>query len=227
MILFVQNDPAVPAGRYAQLLDAWQVPCATWRPDRGASPPDFEPLAGVLVLGGYMGVHDGETCPCLATVRTFMAGLLARDIPLLGICLGGQLLAAVLGGEVRSGVNGEHGCRPLQLTAAGQVDPLFAGLPPSFPVFQWHNDSFGIPPGAIHLAFSADCPGQVVRSARAWCVQFHPEVTAAIVAAWVRKSGAGTAGLTEFLRREKELAVVAESLLRNFLTIAGLTGADC
>ncbi len=222
MILFVQNDAAVPAGRFARLLDAWQVPWNTWRPDLGEIPPDFATLAAVIVLGGYMGVHEQGRYPFLATVRSFMDGLLARDIPQLDICLGGQLLAAVLGGEVRAGAGGERGCRVLRLTAAGQADPLFVGLPPAFAVFQWHNDSFAVPAGADHLAFSADCPGQVVRTGRAWGVQFHPEVTLEIVASWQRWTGAAAEVVAEFREREEALATAAEQLLRNFLRLSGL-----
>lgn len=225
MILIVQNDAAVPAGRFARLLEDWQIPRATWRPDRGEAPPAFSGLSGVIILGGYMGVHDQERYPYLTTVRQFMTGLLTRDIPQLGICLGGQLLAAVLGGEVRTATAGERGCRQLLLTDAGRADPLFAGIPAAFPVFQWHHDSFTVPPDALHLARSADCPGQAVRSARAWGVQFHPEVTPAIVASWRRKTGAPAAVVAEFREREGELAAVAKRLLDNFLAIAGLPGA--
>ena len=220
MILFVQNDDAVPAGRFASLLAVWQVPTRTWRPDRGESLPDLNTIRGVIILGGYMGVHDGARYPYLATVRTLMAELLARDIPQLGICLGGQLLAAVLGGEVRSASHGERGCHTLQLTAAGQSDPLFAGLPATVPVFQWHNDSFTLPPGALHLAMSADCPGQALRAGRAWGVQFHPEVTVEIIAAWARKCGAGPEVVAEFGACEAALAEVAQRLLGNF--VAGI-----
>lgn len=222
MILIVQNDPAVPAGRFARLLDDWQVPWKIWRPDLGQAPPEFAALKGAIVLGGYMGVHDQARYPYLATVKTFMADLLTRDIPQLGICLGGQLLAAVLGGEVRAGVGGERGCRSLLLTAAGQTDPLFAGLPPAFAVFQWHHDSFAVPPGAVHLAHSAVCPGQVIRAGRAWGAQFHPEVTPEIVAPWQLRTGAPAEVVAEFREREEELAISAVRLLRNFLALSGV-----
>ena len=221
MLLLIQNDAAVPPGLFAPLLAARRVPVATWRPFAGEPPPEPAQLSGCIVLGGYLGVQDLPSAPALAAVRRFMADLLARDLPQLGICLGGQLLADLLGAEVFAGVGGERGCQPLQLSAAGQSDPLFAGFPASFPVFQWHNDSFAIPPGAEHLAFSAACPGQALRSGRAWGVQFHPEVDAAIVASWRRKCGADPALEADFAAHRRELEAGAARLLDNFLAIAG------
>ncbi|AMV70480.1 type 1 glutamine amidotransferase [Desulfuromonas carbonis] len=221
MILFVQNHDRVPAANFATWLDQWKVPHATWRPDRDDPLPDLAPLAGVIVLGGYMGVQDQERFPFLGTVRAFMADLLAREVPQLGVCLGGQLLAAVLGGEVRPATDGEHGVRTATLTAAGRRDPLFAGLPEELPVFQWHNDSFSVPSGANHLATSVDCAGQAIRHGNAWGVQFHPEVNGEVVAAWCQQTGAAAEVAESFRRREAELATSARRLLRNFIDLTG------
>jgi GMP synthase-like glutamine amidotransferase len=223
MILFIQNDVAVPSGLYGTLLAERKVPHRLWRPFAGEAPPELSTLAGVIVLGGYMGVHEEERYPFLAVVKAFMSALLARNVPQLGICLGGQLLASVLGAEVRSATGGEHGCRTVRLTAAGRSDPLFAGLAQDFPVFEWHNDSFAVPPAAAHLAASAACPGQALRAGRAWGVQFHPEVDAGIVEAWRLRSGFGAEASNEFRRRQKDLQAGAVRLLENFLAIAGVT----
>lgn len=222
MLLVVQNDPHCPAGRYADLLDAWGVRWGLWSSYSGKAPPNFAVLAGVVVLGGFLGVRDLEHHRHLQRVRAVMAGLVERDIPQLGICLGGQLLAAVLGGVVRAGKAGEHGCRDLHLTEEGRVDPLFAGLAPGFPVFQWHNDSFAVPQCARHLARSGDCPGQALRYGRAWGIQFHPEVTAGIVEDWQCRGGTDAGCSSEFRRREQELAVPATRILENFLAVANV-----
>ncbi len=221
MILFVQNHDRVPAANFATWLDAWGIPYATWRPDRGEVPPDPAPLAGVIVLGGYMGVHDQERFPFLGAVRAFMAELLVRELPQLDICLGGQLLAAVLGGEVRPATDGEHGVGSATLTTTGRRDPLFAGLPEELPVFQWHNDSFTVPSGASHFASSPACTGQAIRSGNAWGVQFHPEVNGAVVAAWCRQAGAAAEVAETFRSREAEVAASARRLLRNFIDLTG------
>ncbi|HWI40415.1 MAG TPA: type 1 glutamine amidotransferase, partial [Verrucomicrobiae bacterium] len=81
---------------------------------------------------------------------------------------------------------GEKGVCTVSLTSAGPADPLFAGIASSFTTFQWHDDSFELPPGATHLAGSGVCPVQAFRHGRSWGVQFHPEVDAAIVECWAR-----------------------------------------
>jgi GMP synthase-like glutamine amidotransferase len=137
-------------------------------------------------------------------------------LPLLGICLGGQLLAEVCGGRVHPQRQGEHGLQPVSLTAEGRHDPLFTGIPSSFTVFEWHNDSFDIPPSALHLVSSSACPGQVFRCRNAYGLQFHPEVEPAIVNEW---AGAleKRRHADEFARHYSDLRRISLQLLNNFL----------
>ncbi len=220
----LQLDPEVPAGVFADLLAEWQVHFRLLRPDLG------EPLptggAPVIVLGGRMGVHDEEAHPFLAEVKAFMAACLASATPLLGICLGGQLLSAVAGGVVTSQSRGEKGLVAITLSGAGAADPLFAGLGSDLSAFEWHNDSFTIPPGAVPLAGSATCPGQAFRLGRAWGLQFHPEVDEAIVAAWSRGDPDREALITAFAAAAATHRALAAALLANFLDNAGLTVGD-
>lgn len=222
MILVVQNDVDCPAGLYGALLNRWAVPHGYWHPYAGEAEPSLAPWRGVIVLGGFPGVHDEVQYPFLAVVKRFMGRLVAARIPCLGICLGGQLLAQVLGGTVHARRYGEKGCRQITLTDDGRNDPLFVGLPPHVPVFQWHTDSFEIPEGALHLAFSQECIGQSLRCDKAWGVQFHPEVDTAVVAAWCGKSGANSALLAEFRAQQNSLYAVGEKLLLNFLCEAAV-----
>jgi GMP synthase-like glutamine amidotransferase len=219
----VQGDPEVPAGVFADLLNEWQVPFRILRPDLGETLA--EDSAAVIVLGGRMGAHDEAQHPFLGSVKEFMGRILAKGTPLFGICLGGQLLADVAGGVVSSNRCGEKGLVDVTLSAAGAADPLFAGIDQRFLAFQWHNDSFTIPPGAVHLADSAACPGQAFRTGNAWGVQFHPEVDSTIVAAWCGHSPAQQALVAEFAVAELAHRELARQLLGNFLTIAGLRGA--
>ena len=219
----VQGDPEVPAGVFAALLNEWQVPFRILRPDLGEALA--EDSAAVIVLGGRMGVHDGAQHPFLGSVKEFIGRILANGTPLFGICLGGQLLAEVAGGEVASNLCGEKGLVDVILSAAVAADPLFTGIDQRFLAFQWHNDSFTIPPGAVPLAGSAACPGQAFRTGNAWGVQFHPEVDSTIVAAWSGHSPARQALTAEFAAAEPAHRQLARQLLGNFLTIAGLRGA--
>jgi GMP synthase-like glutamine amidotransferase len=184
MIHIIQNHPAVPAGIFGEILRGMEAPHRTVHLYAGNSLPARAEASAVIVLGGYMGVHDVADYPFLGPLGAFMRSATEAGTPLLGICLGGQLLAQVLGGEVRSKQRSEKGLQEIRLTSAGQDDPLFAGLLPAFAAFEWHNDSFDVPPGAVHLASSAVCPGQAFRCRNAWGLQFHPEVDAAIVETW-------------------------------------------
>jgi GMP synthase (glutamine-hydrolysing) len=217
MILFVQIDPEVPAGLFARHLAERGVPHALWAAWFEPEPPPGN-CAGVIILGGRMGVHDDAVHPCLVAVKAFMAELVALDTPLLGICLGGQLLAHQLGGNFYSNFRGEKGVQPLRLTAAGERDPLFTGLPPQFPAYAWHNDSFDPPAKAQHLATSPACPGQAFRLGRAWGLQFHPEVDDVIVAAWSK--GTGSNYPAQYAAHRQELRQLALHLLDNFVALA-------
>ena len=114
--------------------------------------------------------------PFLHDLKSFIRRVVADGTPYLGICLGGQLLAAALGARVVSNRWEELGSLPVTLTAEGCCDSLFAGMPVEFDTFQWHHDSFDIPEGGVLLASSAACPHQAFRMGKyAWGVQFHPE----------------------------------------------------
>lgn len=149
-------------------------------------PADLGDHHALLVLGGFMSVHDRDRYPHLVRTEELLRRAVAGDIPVLGICLGGQLLASALGGKVTRNPVREIGPDRVALTDAGRADPLFTGLPAEIPVFQWHGETFSdLPPGAAWLASSPACAHQAFRvGRRAYGVQFHFEVTEAMVAAW-------------------------------------------
>jgi len=231
MLLIIQNDPEVPPGNFADTIGELQVPCRIVHPYSGDALPPVMEISAAIVLGGVMGVHDTGKYPFLFGVKTFIRSCVQTEIPFLGVCLGGQLLADVLGGLVTAGSPyGEKGSLPVSLTAAGEEDPLFAAIPRDFISFQWHNDSFEIPPGGTHLAFSAACPGQAFRFGPcAWGTQFHPEVDRPIVDCWARwtEETAPVADrfLADFIRTEASYLEVSRRLLGNFLQLAGLKGS--
>jgi GMP synthase-like glutamine amidotransferase len=219
MIQILQNDPRVPAGIYGRYLREKDIPHRTLHLHAGQPLPALTETSAVVVLGGYMGVHDEADYPFLVPLKRFLGDAAEAGTPLLGICLGGQLLAHVLGGEVRSRHRGEKGLHSIHLTADGQTDPLFTGLPATFTAFEWHNDSFIVPPGALHLAASAGCHGQAFRWRNAWGVQFHPEVDRDIVAVWSAKVDPEGCYAAEFAAHEAAHAAIARRLLENFLDI--------
>lgn len=219
MILIVENDPRCPPGLYGKLLWDWRVSHGVWRPYAGETAPPLRRASGVIILGGTLGVHDQASHPFLALVKAFIHEILAENLPLFGICLGAQLLAEALGAQVSSAHAGEKGCHVLTLSDAGRKDPLFAGLPDSFPAFHWHNDSFEIPEGAELLASTVDCPAQAIRYGRAWGVQFHPEIDGPIMRDWCENALDKGPLITDFQRRQFTLHLVGEQLLYNFLGV--------
>ena len=226
MLAVIQNDPEVPLGAFAGYLAEAGIRYTIIHPCRGEEFPPLKDISAVIILGGAMGVHDTDQHPFLMGLKSFIRECVAHDIPFLGICLGGQLLADVLGARVTPGSRcGEKGTLTVRLNVAGRADPLFAGLPEEFVTFQWHNDSFALPEGAILLGSSAACPNQAFRyGMSAWGIQFHPEVDREIVDCWARwdEKTAPFAGdyLAAFAAEEKAYRSASQRLLENFLGIA-------
>ena len=133
-----------------------------------------------------MGANDDDVAPWLPHERALLREAVSREIPTLGICLGGQLLAAANGGRVRaSPEQAEIGAQLVAKRTAAATDPLFGPLPITPDVLQWHYDAITVlPAGAVHLASSPVCENQAFRLGRlAWGVQFHIETTPELVRA--------------------------------------------
>ena len=188
-VLVVLNSPTSTMGR----LERW-LPEAGLEPvlTPGAElPENLDGFAGVVLLGGGYLPDDDLHHPFLARERRLTTEALARGVPLLGLCLGGQLLAHVTGGTVtaRSGET-ERGMCPLTVLPAAADDPVFGDLPgvPDEPLWmiENHEDSVtALPPSATLLVSSGDCPVQAFRVGdRAWGLQFHPEARPERVATW-------------------------------------------
>jgi GMP synthase-like glutamine amidotransferase len=228
MLTIIQNDPEVLLGAYADYLAELELPYRLFHPYLGEMLPEAVEVSAVIVLGGAMGVHDTDRHPFLREVNCFIGGAIAQELPFLGICLGGQLLAHLLGAPVDSNSPfGEKGTLPVTLTDDGKADPLFAGVDREFVTFQWHNDSFAVPEGGVLLASSPACPNQAFRyGSNAYGIQFHPEVNREMVAEWSSWTPATAARTSEFLAgfdsRAAEYRSASRRLLVNFLRIARL-----
>ncbi|SDI18050.1 Glutamine amidotransferase class-I [Sinosporangium album] len=130
-------------------------------------------------MGGPMGALDDADHPHLGAERALLTAAVARGIPLLGVCLGAQLLAAALGGEISRGPALEIGYGDVALTGEGTADPVLGPQGPSLPVFHWHGDTFTLPAGAVRLASTDAYLNQAFRVGdRAYGFQFHVEVDA-------------------------------------------------
>jgi GMP synthase (glutamine-hydrolysing) len=152
--------------------------------------PDAEPsidrYRGLVVLGGPMNVEDQAARPHLRTELRAIEAALKQDKPVLGICLGAQLLAHVLGAPVQRHHQPEIGWYRLQTTAAAAGDPVLSPLAPHSPIFQWHSRSFALPADAVHLARTDSCEQQAFRWGRsAYGFQFHLEMDLALIERWL------------------------------------------
>ena len=215
-IAIIQSDPLVPPGLVTEALTRAGVAFRIIHAHGGQALPLPATLSGAVVLGGTMCALDTENYPFIEGVNAFIAQGLAADLPLLGICLGGQLMARVAGGRVHAGQNGERGLCRIQQT--GCDAPLLAGLPSSFLSFQWHDDSFDPPPGAPVLAGTQACPHQAFRAApRAYGLQFHPEVTPEIAAGWSRLSPGSAHHIDTLARHWPAYRSASLMLLNNFI----------
>jgi GMP synthase (glutamine-hydrolysing) len=224
MIVFIQNDQEVPAGVFAEHLTESGIPFVIVESFGGGMIPPIVEASAVVVLGGSMGVHETGKHHFLLKVRNYIRAVLDSGKPFLGICLGGQLLADVLGANVSSGSNGEIGTHSVTLTGDGINDPLFRSIPERFDTFQWHNDSFAIPAGATRLAYSDICPNQAFRfGENAYGLQFHPEVNGEIVTAWCKGFDSGNTPphqiISLFKDTESPLRIVSLQILHNFLDV--------
>jgi len=151
-------------------------------------PRRLEEYAGFISLGGPMAVYERDRYPWMEREMHLLARAARRGRVVLGICLGAQLLVAALGGHVHPAPVKEIGCYRIELTPEGEADPLFAGLGPEMTVFQWHGDTFTLPPEGVLLASSSPPPlHQAFRvGERAYGLQFHLEVSPAMVEEWAR-----------------------------------------
>lgn len=140
----------------------------------------------ILVLGGPMNVYEEDQHPFLGPETDLIRRAMEREIPVLGICLGSQLIARACGAAVRRGPRKEIGWHPVTLAPGAGEDPLFRHLAGVPKVFQWHGDTFDLPEGAVRLASSDLYPNQAFRvRSRTYGLQFHLEVTLDMIREWV------------------------------------------
>jgi GMP synthase (glutamine-hydrolysing) len=180
-LLAIQHVPWETPHR---ILDACRgLAVHTVKPLAGQELPPPDEVAGAVVMGGPMNVDEVERFPGLAAEREWLAAAVDGGVPVLGICLGAQLLARALGAEVRPGAAKEIGFAPVEV--ADPKDPVLGGLAPRAEVLHWHGDVFDLPDGAVSLASSELTEHQAFRVGDAWGVLFHPEADFALVEAWL------------------------------------------
>ncbi len=182
-------------------------------------PENIDGLQAVISMGGPMNVYEEQEYPFLQDETILLRKAIASDLPVLGICLGAQMIAKASEARVVRSPKEEVGWGKISLTDAGRSDLLFSGLPTTLDVLQWHGDMFEIPEAGALIATGDDCPNQAFRYRNAFGLQFHVEVTREILADWFKDSP----DLDKILRRYDELKPDldqhAERMYRNFISI--------
>jgi GMP synthase (glutamine-hydrolysing) len=185
-LAIVHQQDAGP-GVFLDVFAARGVELDTWPIAADGEPPgDPFRYDAVLTFGGAMHLDQADRHPWLASEQSLLASLLVRGVPLLGVCLGAQLLAAAAGAPVRRACTPEIGWPLVSVSAEGVSDPIFmAWAGRRFEAFAWHSYSFALPAGAVALASSDSCLQAYRVGQRAWGIQFHAEVTLADAESWI------------------------------------------
>ena len=187
-VLILQHVRPEPPATITDALEASDISYRTVRIYRDEPVPDTLDAEGLVVMGGPMGVADIDDREHLQRELDLIDQALKSNLPLLGICLGAQLIAHVLGAEVESADEKEIGWGEVALTEVAEEDSVFSGVDSSFTAFHWHGDVFTLPDGAVRLARSAQTENQAFRYGRnAYGILFHLEVTPKTVA-WMTKA---------------------------------------
>jgi GMP synthase-like glutamine amidotransferase len=207
-VLAIQHVDIEGPGLIEDCLRQGNIPHQILTLGPGLRLPKLDDFTHVVILGGPMNVYEEDRYPFLIREDFFIKEAIQRGKSILGICLGAQLIAKALGAKVFKAPVKEIGWYDVSLTRIGAIDPFFSQLPNPFPVFQWHEDTFDIPHGAILIAASSSVPHQAFRYGdNAYGLQFHLEVTQPMIREWVETYGDEFEGLkSPFLSKQRILA---------------------
>ena len=182
--LVLQHIACEPPGVFEDVLRERGVALHRVEIDEGEPLPDWRDFDAIVVMGGPMSANDDTSLPWLIEEKRLISEAVRSGLPLWGVCLGVQLLAASLGARVYPGPEPEVGLLPVTITEHGRSDPVFAEAPAELLTLQWHGDTFDLPRGAVRLASSPAYENQAFRFDRAYGVQFHLEVSGEMAREW-------------------------------------------
>ncbi len=217
--LAIVHQPDAGPGVFAEAvaMAGWEL--HEW-PISSVNVPPEDPLGfdAVMSFGATAHVDQEDRHPWLAFEKRLLAEALAAGVPLLGVCLGSQLLAGAAGAPARRAAQPEIGWHPVTVTGAGAADAVIGPLTPGFTAFSWHSYECDLPPRAVALASSPACLQAYRIGERAWGIQFHAEVTRADVIHWIEDLGgdpdAVRAGVEPArLRRQTERSIAGWNTL--------------
>jgi GMP synthase (glutamine-hydrolysing) len=228
---FVWDDPP---GYLGEIMEEHQIACDVARVEEEAVPDPLE-YDAIIAMGGPQHVGHNDTYPYLVGATRTIRRAVEREVPYLGLCLGGQLLASAVGAQVKKHSSASIGFYEVQFTTEGKKDPIFKGLPGYQQVIHWHEDTFDIPDGAVQLATNPHTQNQAFRYGRnAYGTQFHIELTPAMLDVWLYHpefrqemvQALGEEAADRFIGDRARLYPLyrehTRTMFENFLRIAGL-----
>ena len=184
-VLSVTHGPSVPGGVFDEVAEAAGHDLERWVVPLGGAPQPPSSYGAVMVFGGSMHPDQDDRFDWLEREEAFLRRALEEDVPVVGVCLGAQMLARAAGARVRRASAPEIGWHDVELTPAGRNDAVLGVLPGRVEAFQWHSYTFEVPNGGTELARSAICIQAFRAAPRAWGIQFHAEVTLSMLQTWI------------------------------------------
>jgi GMP synthase (glutamine-hydrolysing) len=185
-------------------------------------PRSIQKFDAIVSMGGHMSVHDKNLYPFLKDEKEFLRKAVDKNIPILGICLGAQMIAHACGASVEKASESEVGWKNVFVTGEGRRDILLQGLSKTLQVFQWHEDTFEIPHGGTLLAIGKECPHQAFRYRNAYGLQFHVEVTEDMLNEWFETGPECENYVNVFKDIERDYCVQAQMIYANFIWFVDL-----
>ena len=229
-VLVLQHESCETLGVFEEELQKRDIQSRYVKVYEEAVPKSFKGFSKIIILGGPMNVYEEETCPFLRAEDVLIKEALKKRVPLLGICLGSQLIAKAAGAKVRKGPEKEIGWYTIRLTEEGKRDRLFNRFKDEFKVFHWHGDTFDLPAGAVPLAEN-DLYLQAFRLESAYALQFHLEVTEEMIKDWLSRYEDEVRSLKGFIdpgkiivdteRHAKDLNKSAKMFIEKWLNESG------
>lgn len=205
-VTIFRHAPHEGPGYFAEFLERKRIPHRMIRIDAGDPvPQSLDGISGLVFMGGPMSVND--PLPWIPPVLSLIRKAVAADVPVLGHCLGGQLMSKALGGKVTRNRIKEIGWLPVEVVDPASARSWLNGLAPRFEVFHWHGETFSTPPGATPILKSRHCRNQAFTLGKHLAFQCHIEMTPDLVRSWARTGAAEIAKPSATVQSEKQMRV--------------------
>lgn len=184
-VLIVQHTHYEHPASIRRALESQGIPTLVAHVYKGHKLPGVKEISGVISMGGPMSVNDEDEHSWIAKECRLLRSAITAKLPVVGVCLGGQLIAKAMGVRVGANPRPEVGWHKIELNTKGLKDPIVSAAGPKPTVYHWHLENFELPPGAELLASSAHCPRQAYRIGKqVYGFQFHPEADSQLLREW-------------------------------------------